>query len=57
MRVTHYNILCPTLATPTHHIRCDAADLDPETRYGRICAKLLTENFLNSVICLHEVPQ
>ncbi len=54
-RFVTYNILSSHLAEPEHFVKCDRADLDPETRLNRILAKLLPEIDQNSIICLQEV--
>ena len=35
-----YNLLAPLLSDAGWYLHCDPEDCDPETRYGRIIAKL-----------------
>ena len=54
-RFVTYNILSSHFSEPEHFVKCDRADLNPETRLKRVMGKLLSEMAQNSIICLQEV--
>jgi hypothetical protein len=56
-RVATYNVLCSELSEPDYFTKCSPADLDPETRYRRVLARLGPEMERNAVICLQEVSR
>lgn len=54
-RFVTYNILSSHFSEPEHFVKCDRADLNPETRLKRVMGKLLPEMAQQSIICLQEV--
>jgi hypothetical protein len=56
-RVATYNVLCSELAEPDYFTHCDPANLDADTRYARVVARLGPEMERNAVICLQEVSR
>ena len=57
MRVVQYNVLSDSLDGPDHYTFCDPKDLDGETRFQRVCAKLEVEMQQGAVLCLQEVSR
>jgi mRNA deadenylase 3'-5' endonuclease subunit Ccr4 len=55
--IVTYNVLSPNLAGPDHYYTCDGADLDPQTRWERVLAKLEVEVEAGAIIALQEVSQ
>jgi hypothetical protein len=56
-RLATYNVLCSELSEPDYFTKCNPVDLDPETRYRRVLARLGPEMERNAVICLQEVSR
>lgn len=56
-RVATYNVLSSALSDPDYFTHCDPANLDPETRYARVIARLAPEMERNAIICLQEVSR
>lgn len=56
-RVATYNVLSSALSDPDYFTHCDAANLDPDTRYARVIARLGPEMERNAIICLQEVSR
>ena len=56
-RLATYNVLCSELSEPEYFTKCSPEDLDPETRYRRVLARLGPEMERNAVICLQEVSR
>lgn len=57
MRVVTYNVLSDSLDAPDHYTFCDPKDLDGETRFQRVCAKLEVEMNQGAILCLQEVSR
>ena len=55
VRVVSYNVLSSHLCEPTHYIKCDPADLDPDTRRQRVQELLEPHMQKQAVVCLQEV--
>lgn len=55
VRVVSYNVLSSHLCEPTHYIKCDPADLDPDTRRQRVQQLLIPHMAKQAVVCLQEV--
>lgn len=56
-RVATYNVLCSELSEPDYFTHCDPKNLDAETRYARVIARLGPEMERNAIICLQEVSR
>lgn len=56
-RVATYNVLSSALSEPDYFTHCDPANLDPDTRYARVIARLGPEMERNAIICLQEVSR
>ena len=56
-RVVQYNVLCSSLAGPSHFPKCDPEYLDAEYRWAKLVAVLEEEIARGSIIALQEVGQ
>lgn len=54
-RFVTYNVLSSHFSDHEHFVKCDRADLNPETRLKRVMEKLLPEMAENAIISLQEV--
>lgn len=53
--IVTYNVLSSSLASASHYPQCDPSDLDANTRFARLLAKLEQPIASRAVICLQEV--